>query len=441
MLSVVPFDDRVQKHPSDSNLPQWLPKHEFLMLIIAPAGSGKTTLILNILLRVYQRYWNRMYIFSPTIHNDAKWKHLKECKTLLSPMQHSYKTEVHPQNSSDKENEIPCEKEETESDSDWECSPHIKELEQLKDNIIIDPLGCKNKTSRDKQKRLALSKEWYLRSIDKTGDSMLRTKNRHKQSTGTSIFTSQSKGKDELLHQYSKIDRLSAIMYKPPLPEKIKRQTSIYDNILKTPIYTSDDDTVKIKQTKRPAPSSKNKTQNTTITSTMITEDQMFDDYNESTLSKLMDDIDHEVKACSDEDLTSCIPRTLWVFDDMVGSGLFSNKRNYAFKRLTVRRRHFYSSLIGVTQAYKEIPKTTRTNANCIIFFRIDSDEELIAIYREFPMGHKFNDWLKIVKYCTEEPYSFIMFNLQTSDLNQRIIKNFDQPLSLADQNAIINLQ
>lgn len=49
-----------------------LAKHEFSMGIIAPKGSGKTTLICN-MLGFYKGYFHTIYIFSPTLKNDEKW--------------------------------------------------------------------------------------------------------------------------------------------------------------------------------------------------------------------------------------------------------------------------------------------------------------------------------------------------------------------------------
>jgi glycerophosphoryl diester phosphodiesterase len=84
----------------------------------------------------------------------------------------------------------------------------------------------------------------------------------------------------------------------------------------------------------------------------------------------------------------------------------------------------------SVAQAYKEIPKTTRTNANAVILFRIDSEEEMATIYSEYPMGMKWHQWEKVVTHYTKEPYSFIMFNLQTSNPDYRVISNFNQPIA-----------
>jgi len=56
-----------------------LPRHEFSMGIIAPKGSGKTTVIAN-LLKFYKGrellnlgYFHTILVFSPTVASDEKW--------------------------------------------------------------------------------------------------------------------------------------------------------------------------------------------------------------------------------------------------------------------------------------------------------------------------------------------------------------------------------
>jgi hypothetical protein len=87
--------------------------------------------------------------------------------------------------------------------------------------------------------------------------------------------------------------------------------------------------------------------------------------------------------------------------------------------------------VIGVVQAYKEFPKTSRNNTNIYILFKIDSDEELVAIYRDFPCGLTWPVWRRVYDYCTRDPYNFMMINLQVKDPKYRIIKNFDEPLNV----------
>jgi len=63
--------------------------------------------------------------------------------------------------------------------------------------------------------------------------------------------------------------------------------------------------------------------------------------------------------------------RILCIFDDQVGSALFRGKRGSYFTGLNTRHRHYSASFIMVSQGYKEIPKTVRTQWSCLIVFEI----------------------------------------------------------------------
>lgn len=67
-------------HPNPPN--EVLSKHEFSMGIIAPKGSGKTTLICNLLM-FYKKYFNDIFIFSPTVLSDDKWDYIKKQELLV----------------------------------------------------------------------------------------------------------------------------------------------------------------------------------------------------------------------------------------------------------------------------------------------------------------------------------------------------------------------
>lgn len=58
-----------------------LPRHEFSMGIIAPKGSGKTTVIAN-LLKFYKGYFHTILVFSPTVASDEKWDWVKRQQLL-----------------------------------------------------------------------------------------------------------------------------------------------------------------------------------------------------------------------------------------------------------------------------------------------------------------------------------------------------------------------
>jgi len=413
-LDVIAYDDRSQQHPKHIHLPTWLPKHEFLMLIIAPAGSGKTTLLLNILLRIYKRYWHQIFVFSPTIHNDGKWEHLKNEKNLLmKPLDKGNHLKRAKQPPKDKNTSSLENKEDLPS---W----LQKENEEAETVHHID-IWNTAKSNKKLSKKAIFSKKHGppIRTAKALPhQEKVHRKNETREETIAKWEQSQ-KRRGHLRNQ----------LQKPltPLEDKLWRdmKSAMFKNIdtPESPTQEETEHTPKKDKTIKHSPQS-------------INDHEMFEEYTDTTLDGLIKEQDNTIKhhreGGKNNNWIHKIERTLYVFDDMVGSGLFTNKRNNAFKRLTVRRRHLFSSVIGVTQAYKEIPKTTRTNANTLILFHIDNEEELNAIYQEFPMGLKMKEWQKLVEWATTtSPFSFIMFNTQQSNPDMRITLNFTHPLPL----------
>ena len=124
--------------------------------------------------------------------------------------------------------------------------------------------------------------------------------------------------------------------------------------------------------------------------------------------------------------------RMLIVFDDMVGSSLFSGSRANPFKKLNCNHRHSSASLLMVSQAYKEIQKTVieliqvRTNFTCLILFKIFNEKELEAIYEEYPMGMKKEQWIEAYNYCTDGNHAFMFYNIMKPQ-QLRVMKNFTE--------------
>jgi hypothetical protein len=118
--------------------------------------------------------------------------------------------------------------------------------------------------------------------------------------------------------------------------------------------------------------------------------------------------------------------RILIVFDDLVGSSLFSGGKQNPFKILNTNHRHYSTSILMVSQAYKEIPKTVRTQFSCLIVFEIPNENEVKAIYEENPVGLKYPDWIQMYNFCTEGEHNFMFINYQAKK-SMRIMKNFTE--------------
>lgn len=160
-----------------------------------------------------------------------------------------------------------------------------------------------------------------------------------------------------------------------------------------------------------------------------IPEECFYSDYNEDDLRGILNQQQAMIELLKEHGKTKHLAnRILFLFDDLVGSSLFSGARKNAFKMLNTNHRHFSSSLIMVSQAFKEIPKTVRTNFSCLILFEIFSDGELDAIYTEFPMGLKRPQWEEMYQHCIEGDHNFLFYNMQRPK-HLRLMKNLTEVL------------
>ena len=48
------------------------------LLITGPSGSGKTQLVIDLLTRIQAGCYQRIYIFSPSVHVDSVWQIVKD---------------------------------------------------------------------------------------------------------------------------------------------------------------------------------------------------------------------------------------------------------------------------------------------------------------------------------------------------------------------------
>ena len=59
-------------------------KHEHLPptplrgIILGPSNSGKTVVLVDMILRLYRDVWERIYTFSPSVHIDSAWTPVKD---------------------------------------------------------------------------------------------------------------------------------------------------------------------------------------------------------------------------------------------------------------------------------------------------------------------------------------------------------------------------
>lgn len=126
--------------------------------------------------------------------------------------------------------------------------------------------------------------------------------------------------------------------------------------------------------------------------------------------------------------------RILVVLDDQAGMFKGGNTNN-PLVNYVIKHRHSSSSLIIVTQAYKAIPKTIRTNCNALILFDIPNMSELKVIYEENPENLPEEEWMKVYKHATEAPFDFLYLN-NKFPRGERLFHNFTSKLKVSSSNS-----
>lgn len=165
-----------------------------------------------------------------------------------------------------------------------------------------------------------------------------------------------------------------------------------------------------------------------------IPAEHFFQDYHEDKFMSIMDEQLSMIRALKKHGKPKFLAnRMLIIFDDLVGSDLFNGRRGSYFKGLNTRHRHYSASFLMVSQGYKEIPKTIRTNWTCLIVFEIGNEKEVMVIYEEYAMGLKHDDWLEIYRYCTTNDHDFLFIDYQKKK-RFRLMRNFEEYM-IVDKN------
>jgi len=314
-------------------------------LMIAPRGSGKTTLMLNLITKFFKGYFHRIIVFSPTMHGDGKWETVKKMKGLLSKYSDPLENDGEHQ---DKKGRQEDSESESEGEGNQRNDGHAPSLyasswHSLFAKVTPAPVPALWPSSAD-----------HLKELAKKG--------------------SKKAGKDGKKKWTGKLE--------------------------KKDLYT---------------------------------------DYWEDDLTKIMTEtMGHLDKLRKKGHPKHKGKRTMILFDDLVGSNLFSNKKENPFRRLNATMRHYSVSALMATQAYKEVPKTVRVNATFVILFDIANQQELHSIYEECNVGMTLEQWMQVYRYCTAEPYSFMLINYQKPK-GQRVWKRFEEmvPTPANDDNRL----
>lgn len=123
-------------------------------------------------------------------------------------------------------------------------------------------------------------------------------------------------------------------------------------------------------------------------------------------------------------------PHTLFILDDIVQSNIMMNSK--VLRDLFFGGTHAKCSVWLVSQHYKSCPLRLRQNFHSIILCHGLTHQEKEKYVEEWQSAHlNKKEFLNVVDYALEEPYSFLFMNATNPDKKQMYRKRFDEILTI----------
>ena len=122
--------------------------------------------------------------------------------------------------------------------------------------------------------------------------------------------------------------------------------------------------------------------------------------------------------------------KILIVFDDMIGDIIANKKFQSIIKELFIRCIKLNISLVFITQSYFSVPKDVRLNSTHYLIMKVNNKRELQNIVINHSSDIDFQDFMKIYRECTREPYNFLTIDTTLPACNPlRFRKNLFESL------------
>lgn len=104
--------------------------------------------------------------------------------------------------------------------------------------------------------------------------------------------------------------------------------------------------------------------------------------------------------------------QNLIIIDDAVLDKKMNEKVVDLFKRCRKRN----STIIYQSQSYFDMEKFIRLNANYLVLLNLNNKRELNEIAKTYACDIEFKQLRKLYEQCTNEPYGFMLIDMETQD-------------------------
>lgn len=124
---------------------------------------------------------------------------------------------------------------------------------------------------------------------------------------------------------------------------------------------------------------------------------------------------------------------TLIICDDILGSNIVSKKTNNKLNKLICNHRHNHINIFILSQYYKAIPKTVRSNIKQFFLWKIQDISTMKTFYDEIANNffNDFDEFKEIFQHITNEPHNFLLIDQDPKNDKLKLRSGF---------NGIINI-
>ena len=131
--------------------------------------------------------------------------------------------------------------------------------------------------------------------------------------------------------------------------------------------------------------------------------------------------------------------KKLIVFDDIIADIMKNKKFQAIIKQLFMRCRKLNISLVFITQSYFSVPKDVRLNSTHYFIMRINNRIELKNIATDHSAEIDYQDFKKIYRECTKEPFNFLTIDTRLPASNplrfgKNLFDSLKQEMAVTDQ-------
>ena len=158
-----------------------------------------------------------------------------------------------------------------------------------------------------------------------------------------------------------------------------------------------------------------------------LDDEHIIDELDEEAIDKLNSIVDKNTEKIEKNGISATAKdsKILIICDDCISEKVFIKSNILA--RLATAGRHALISTIICSQSYTRVPRVIRLQTQGLIVFPSSNDEIELLCEDLCPPGLSKRDFLELIKFATDERYSFLFVNNHANNPKEKFRKKFSE--------------